>query len=82
MPDELPNWNAPAELHMLAKMQTENRIAPKYLESGTLEALIKKVMAKERPADRQIYSITVGKTVYDAPGIKRLYDRPDFPTEA
>jgi hypothetical protein len=57
------DWDADADLHVLAQMQTEPRKSPKYLKTGKLVTLVKEVMEK-RPADRQAYSITVGDEDY------------------
>jgi hypothetical protein len=74
------NWNAQADLHRIEQMQSEPRLSPKYLKGrdGTFASLIKEVMA-ERAPDRQLYSIMVGDTVYDAAAIEVLYERTDFP---
>jgi hypothetical protein len=70
----MPDWDADAELHMLARMQTEPRKSPKYVKSGKLKTLVKEVMAK-RPPDRGAYSITVGSKVYDAAAIEELSEQ-------
>jgi hypothetical protein len=67
------DWDADADLHVLAQMQTEPRKSPKYLKTGKLVTLVKELMEK-RPADRQAYSITVGDEEYDAAAIEDLYN--------
>ena len=71
------NLNAKAELHRLEQMQSEPRISPKYLRDSTLVSLVNEVMAM-RPIDRHLYSITVGKKVYEAGAIEELYRSSSF----
>jgi hypothetical protein len=72
------NWNAQAQLYRIEQMQGEPGLSPKYLKDGTFAVLIKEVMAKRAP-DRQLYSIIVGDTVYDAAAIEAQYEQTDFP---
>jgi hypothetical protein len=70
----MPNWDADAELHVLAQMQTEQRMSPRYVKSGKFKALVTEVMAK-RPADRRAYSITVRDKVFNADAIEDLSEQ-------
>ena len=68
----MADWDADADLHVLAQMQTEPRMSPKYVKTEKLAALVDEVMEK-RPVDRQAYSITQGDEVYDAAAIEDLH---------
>ena len=52
----MADWDADADLHVLAQMQTEPRMSPKYIKTGKLAAFVDEVMEK-RSANRRAYSI-------------------------
>jgi hypothetical protein len=68
----MADWDADADLHVLAQMQTDRRMSPKYVKTSKLAALVDEVMGK-RPVDRQAYSITQGDEAYDAAEIEDLH---------
>ncbi len=56
-------------LYKAARVTTSE--PPNFVKSGTVRALVDEVM-QMRPADRQLYSITVGQRVYFSGGIEDL----------